>query len=174
MVVLQHEIPLDAVHYVIELCNEAGIPTVLNPAPAATVPVDIIKKVTYMTPNEHEASLIFGEKESEEALLKEYPEKLIITKGSRGVAVCLKNSEVVSIPSIKSNVVDTTGAGDTLNCAFAVRICAGDNIKDALIYANTAAGLSIEKMGAQGGMPTAEEVSQRIYSSYGEICSCFY
>jgi ribokinase len=72
------------------------------------------------------------------------------------------NSEVVNIPSIKSNVVDTTGAGDTLNGAFAVRICAGDNIKDALIYANTAAGLSIEKMGAQGGMPTAEEVSQRI------------
>ena len=64
--------------------------------------LDIIKKVTYLTPNEHEASLIFGEKESEDELLKEYPEKLIITKGSRGVAACLKNSEVVNIPSIKS------------------------------------------------------------------------
>ena len=61
--------------------------------------------------------------------------------------------------------MDTTGAGDTLNGAFAVRICSGDNIKDALIYANTAAGLSVEKMGAQGGMPTAEEVSQRIESA---------
>ena len=162
MVVLQHEIPLDAVHYAIELCNEAGIPTVLNPAPAAAVPGDIIEKVTYLTPNEHEASLIFGEKKSEDELLKEYPEKLIITKGSRGVAVCLGNSEIANIPSLKSNVVDTTGAGDTLNGAFAVRICAGDDIKDALIYANTAAGLSVEKMGAQGGMPTAEEVSQRI------------
>lgn len=60
-----------------ELCNEAGIPTVLNPSPAAIVPVDIIKKVTYLTPNEHEASLIFGEKESEDELLKEYPDKLI-------------------------------------------------------------------------------------------------
>ncbi len=162
MVVLQHEIPLDAVHYVIELCYEAGIPTVLNPAPAAAVPGDIIEKVTYLTPNEHEASLIFGEKESEEALLREYPEKLIITKGSRGVAVCLKNSGVVNIPSLKSNVVDTTGAGDTLNGAFSVRICAGDSLRDALIYANTAAGLSVEKMGAQGGMPTADDVRQRI------------
>lgn len=165
MVVLQHEIPLDAVHHAIELCNEKGIPVALNPAPAAGVPKDIIGKVTYITPNEHEASLIFGNRLSEEELLKEYPEKLIITKGSKGVSTCLKSGEILNVPCIKSTVVDTTGAGDTFNGAFAVKIAAGSGMKEALNFANTAAGLSVEKMGAQGGMPTAEEVAQRI----GEI-----
>ena len=54
MVVLQHEIPLETVHYVIEFCYEKGIKIVLNPAPAAAVPMEIIDKVTYVTPNEHE------------------------------------------------------------------------------------------------------------------------
>ncbi|MBE5843673.1 MAG: ribokinase [Butyrivibrio sp.] len=159
MVVLQHEIPLDAVQYAVELCNEKDIPVVLNPAPAADVPKDIVEKVTYLTPNEHEASLIFGKDISEEELLKKYPEKLIITKGSKGVSTCLKSGEILNIPCIKSSIADTTGAGDTFNGAFAVRISCGDNMNDALIYANTAAGLSVEKMGAQGGMPTAEEVA---------------
>lgn len=60
MVVLQHEIPLETVHYIAEFCYEKNIPVVLNPAPAAEVPMDIIDKVTYVTPNEHEAVLIFG------------------------------------------------------------------------------------------------------------------
>ena len=162
MVVFQHEIPLDAVHYAIEICHEKGIPIVLNPAPAADVPKEIVEKVTYITPNEHEASLIFGEGMSEEEILKRYPEKLIITKGNKGVSTCLKSGEILSIPCIKSSIVDTTGAGDTFNGAFAVKICGGDKMKNALIYANTAAGLSVEKMGAQGGMPTSEEVELRI------------
>ena len=56
--------------------------------------MDIIDKVTYVTPNEHEAVLIFGDELSTENLLKKYPEKLVITQGSRGVSTCLKNGEV--------------------------------------------------------------------------------
>lgn len=160
MVVLQHEIPLDAVHYVVELCAQHGIPTVLNPAPAAKVPMDIIDKVTYLTPNEHEAVLIFGEDRTTEELLRAYPEKLIITQGSRGVSVALASGEVLTVPARKTEVVDTTGAGDTLNGAFSVRIAQGSSIADALLYANTAASLSTEKFGAQSGMPTAEQVAQ--------------
>ncbi|WP_432617922.1 ribokinase [Butyricicoccus sp.] len=160
MVVLQHEIPLDAVHYVVELCAQHGIPTVLNPAPAAKVPMDIIDKVTYLTPNEHEAVLIFGEERTTEELLRAYPEKLIITQGSRGVSVALASGEVLTVPARKTEVVDTTGAGDTLNGAFSVRIAQGSSIADALLYANTAASLSTEKFGAQSGMPTAEQVAQ--------------
>ena len=86
----------------------------------------------------------------------------MITKGSRGVSTCLKTGEILTVPSRKSDVVDTTGAGDTLNGAFAVRITMGDSIEEALVFANTAAGLSTEKMGAQGGMPTREEVEKAI------------
>lgn len=160
MVVLQHEIPLDTVHYIIDFCNEHEIPTVLNPAPAADVPMDILEKVTYLTPNEHEAELIFGKENSVEDMMRKYPEKLFITQGSKGVSTCLLSGEILTVPARKSSVKDTTGAGDTLNGAFAVRIAMGDNVKKALEYANVAAGLSTERMGAQGGMPTAQEVEK--------------
>lgn len=162
MVVLQHEIPLDTVHYVVEFCHENQIQVVLNPAPAAEVPMEIIEKVTYLTPNEHEAVLIFGEGQSTEELLKKYPEKLIITQGSRGVSACLHTGEVLTVPARPAKVADTTGAGDTLNGAFSVRRAAGDDLKTALAYANTAASLSTEKFGAQTGMPTADEVEREM------------
>ncbi|MCR5369830.1 MAG: ribokinase [Clostridium sp.] len=162
MVVLQHEIPLDTVHYIVGLCSEKGIPVVLNPAPAADVPPEIIEKVTWLTPNEHEAGLIFGEDKTAEELLLSYPEKLVITQGSRGVSVGLKNGKVLNVPVRPAKVADTTGAGDTMNGAFCVRIALGDSPEEALRYANTAASLSTEKFGAQGGMPTAEEVEKAL------------
>lgn len=162
MVVLQHEIPLETVKYVVDYCAENQIPVVLNPAPAAEVPMETIEKVTYLTPNEHEAVLIFGDGLSTEELLKKYPEKLVITQGSRGVSTCLKTGEVLTVPARPAKVADTTGAGDTLNGAFAVQIAGGKDMKSALTYANTAASLSTEKFGAQSGMPTAEEVEKEL------------
>lgn len=162
MVVLQHEIPLDTVSYAVTVCHEAGIPVILNPAPAAAVTADIIDKISYLTPNEHETRLIFGDDCSVEDALKRYPEKLIVTRGERGVSVCLKDGRILTVPSIKAKITDTTGAGDTLNGAFAVRIAAGDDLESALAYANTAAGLSIEQFGAQGGMPADAEVRERM------------
>lgn len=162
MVVLQHEIPLETVKYVVDYCAENQIPVVLNPAPAAEVPMETIEKVTYLTPNEHEAVLIFGDGLSTEELLKKYPEKLVITQGSRGVSTCLKTGEVLTVPARPAKVADTTGAGDTLNGAFVVQIAGGKDMKSALTYANTAASLSTEKFGAQSGMPTAEEVEKEL------------
>ena len=162
MVVLQHEIPLETVHYVVEFCAEKGIQVVLNPAPAAEVPMDVIEKVTYVTPNEHEAALIFGKDLPTEELLRKYPEKLIITQGSRGVSACLQSGEVLTVPARPAKVMDTTGAGDTLNGAFSVRRAMGDDLQSALFYANTAASLSTEKFGAQTGMPTADEVAAEL------------
>lgn len=158
MVVLQHEIPLKTVDYLVDFCSKNGIATVLNPAPAAPVSEETIAKVTWLTPNEHEAKLIFGNEKTTEEILKAYPEKVLITQGVKGVSVCLKSGEICTVPARKSQVVDTTGAGDTLNGAFALRIAMGDSVTDALRYANIAAGLSVEKFGAQGGMPTAAEV----------------
>lgn len=162
MVVLQHEIPLDTVAYVIDYCHENHIPVILNPAPAAAVPMETIEKVTYLTPNEHEAALIFGADKTPEELLKKYPEKLIITQGSKGVSVALKSGEVLCVPARKTKVLDTTGAGDTLNGAFSVQIAAGKTIPEALRYANIAAGISTERLGAQSGMPTAKEVEKEL------------
>jgi len=162
MVVLQHEISLETVEYVVSICFDHGIRTILNPAPAFPVSEATIRKVTYLTPNEHEAALIFGENQDVANLLKAYPEKLIITQGEKGVIAALKTGEILRVPARKAKVMDTTGAGDTLNGAFAVRISKGDELSDALKYANVAASLSTEKFGAQGGMPEYEEVEQEI------------
>lgn len=158
IVLLQHEIPIETVEYVIDLCTKHKVKVVLNPAPAYPLKKETIEKVTYLTPNEHEAVILFGKELSTEDLLKKYPEKLIITLGSEGVTTCLNGGEVLVIPARKAKVVDTTGAGDTLNGAFTVQIAKGADIKSALEYANIAASLSTEKFGAQGGMPTDEEV----------------
>ena len=158
IVLLQHEIPQETVEYVIALCADSGVKVVLNPGPARPVKQETLEKVTYLTPNEHEAVILFGRDISFEEMMKKYPEKLVITQGSRGVSTCLKSGEVILVPARKSNVVDTTGAGDTLNGAFTVAVTEGKGIADALAFANTAAGLSTEKSGAQGGMPTLEEV----------------
>lgn len=160
IVLLQHEIPQETIEYVIDLCADNGVKVVLNPGPARPVRKEILEKVTYLTPNEHETVILFGKEKSFEELMKAYPEKLVITQGSRGVSTCLKSGEIVLIPARKVNVVDTTGAGDTLNGAFTVAVTEGKNITDALVFANAAAGLSTEKFGAQGGMPTYEEVKK--------------
>jgi len=158
IVLLQHEIPQETVEYVIALCAENGVKVVLNPGPARPVKQEILEKVTYLTPNEHEAVILFGRDISFEDMMKRYPEKLVITQGSRGVSTCLKSGQVILVPARKANVVDTTGAGDTLNGAFTVAVTEGKEIPEVLAFANTAAGLSTEKFGAQGGMPTREEV----------------
>ena len=75
---------------------------------------------------------------------------------------CLENGEILSVPARKANVADTTGAGDTLNGAFAVQRAMGSSMEEALSYANTAASLSTEKFGAQSGMPTAQEVEEEL------------
>jgi ribokinase len=162
MVLLQHEIPQETIEYVIRLCHEHQIKVVLNPAPARPVKKEIIDMVNYLTPNEHEAVIIFGADKNIEDLLKQYPEKLIITQGEKGVSVCQNSGEVLLVPARKANVVDTTGAGDTLNGAFTVAISSNKSIAQALRYANVAASLSTEKFGAQGGMPNNEAVMKEI------------
>lgn len=162
MVILQHEIPLATVEFIVNYCAEKGVKVTLNPAPAAKVSQKVIEKLTYITPNEHEAELIFGKGKDMKTLLQNYPEKLIVTRGAQGVIVGMKNSEIIQIPAKSVSVVDTTGAGDTFNGAFCVRIAKGDTMREALRFANTAAGISTEKFGAQTGMPTEEEVLARM------------
>lgn len=157
IVLLQHEIPQETVEYVADLCQKHGIKTVLNPAPARKIGIELVENVTYLTPNEHEAALIFPGMTPDD-ILRKYPEKVLITQGEKGVGVCLRSGELLNIPARKSKVVDTTGAGDTLNGAFTVQISEGKNLEQALMFANTAAGMSTEKFGAQGGMPWRKDV----------------
>mgnify|MGYP003607598355 FL=1 len=162
MVILQLEIPLDTAVYVIDLCHRAGIAVLLNPAPAQELSPDLIEKLTFITPNEHEAAIVFADQGDYRELLRRYPEKLIITQGSAGASFASQNGEVHQIPASPATVVDTTGAGDTFNAALAYAWSQAMTLETALVFANCAAGLSTEKFGAQGGMPTMAEVTARL------------
>ena len=163
MVVFQHEIPVEDVWKTCLFLGERKVPVILNPAPAAAVPLDVIEKVRYITPNEHEARLIFEESDLE-TLVKRYPDKLIITRGSQGVIAADAMGNVVRVPVRAANVLDTTGAGDTLNGAFALRRAEGADLEKALAFANVAASLSTEKFGAQSGMPDRTETEKELKS----------
>lgn len=162
LVVTQLEIPLEAVCYLGEMTSKKGIPLILNPAPAQVLPKALIEQCTYLTPNEHECKILFGEEESLEACLKKYPNKLIVTQGAQGVSF-YDGKEVVNVPAYKMEVVDTTGAGDTFNGALAYQLAQGIGLREAIDFANLAAGLSVTKLSAQGGMPTLEQI--KVYKS---------
>lgn len=156
IVLIQQEIPEETVEYVAEICFENNVPLLLNPAPARPISKNVVEKATYITPNEWEASVLFENKDIHEAL-KEFPNKLLVTEGKNGVRYYDGEDEVL-VPTYVVDAVDTTGAGDTFNAAFAVAIAEGNSIKDSIRFANRAASLSVTKFGAQGGMPTREDV----------------
>lgn len=160
LVMLQHEIPMDTIGYIIDRCYEAGVPVMLNPAPYMDIPQEWIDKVTYLTPNEHEAALMFDGMDRDE-ILKSQAGKVIMTAGGDGVLYG-ENDEVVHVEGFIVPVVDTTGAGDTFNGAFAVGRCEGMGVEEAIRFANAAAALSIGKIGAQGGMPWRDEVEDML------------
>ena len=162
LVMLQMEIPLDTVCYISAFCHQAGVPVLLNPAPAMPLPRELLDQVTWITPNEHEARQIFGHADALDILLRRYPGKLIVTLGKEGSAAATGDGQVLRVPAIRTRVVDTTGAGDTFNAAFAYAISRDHQLMQALLFANTAAGISTEKLGAQNGMPTLAQVLERL------------
>ncbi|WP_337031125.1 ribokinase [Paenibacillus illinoisensis] len=160
IVLIQQEIPEETVVRVSSLCAECGTPLLLNPAPARTVPQEVIDNAAYITPNEHEAEILFQGISPAEALRK-YPNKLFITEGSKGVRY-FDGAEEILVPTYKVEAVDTTGAGDTFNAAFAVALAEGKPLQESIRFANRAASLSVTKFGAQGGMPTRDEVEESL------------
>ncbi|MDW4508051.1 ribokinase [Priestia megaterium] len=160
IVLIQQEIPEETVEYVAELCQELKVPLLLNPAPARPLKAEVIEQVSYITPNEHEAELLFEGKEKEE-VLKQYPNKLFITEGKQGVRYFNGKKEVL-VPSYQVETIDTTGAGDTFNAALAVALAEGMGFEKGIQFANRAASLSVTKFGAQGGMPTRKEVEESL------------
>ncbi|XMB85979.1 ribokinase [Mycoplasmatota bacterium WC44] len=150
IVLLQLEVPVETVEYVINICNDKGIKVILNPAPAQKLNDNIIEKVDYLTPNETELEIIF--EKDKESILKQYPNKVIMTAGGDGVFYH-DGESLINIPSEKVNVVDTTGAGDTFNGALAVGIINGIELEQSIRNANKIASLAVQELGAQTAMP---------------------
>jgi len=158
-VILQLEIPLSVVQRTLEICHRLGTPTILNPAPAAGYRQEMQPYWTYLTPNESEAEELFGS-EWEQAL-EQFPNRLIVTLGKKG-ARYFDGTKHMTVEGYETKAVDTTGAGDTFNGALGVALAEKLPFEEAVRFANAAASLSVEKMGAQGGMPKKEEVLLRM------------
>jgi ribokinase len=159
MVIMQLEIPAETVQYALQVCKDLNVPVLLNPAPAESFNTSWMELVDYLTPNETECADIFSE--NVESALEKYPNKLIVTLGSNG-ARYFDGKEHIFIEGYKTKAVDTTGAGDTFNGALAYAVTNGQSLKEAVHFANIAASLSVEKFGAQGGMPTLQMVENRL------------
>jgi len=155
-VLLQLEIPLEAVEAAVEVATRAGVPVILNPAPAQRLPTALLKRVRYLTPNQHELAGVLGESPDGDfhALMAHAPCPVVLTRGSEG-AWYRDHGEPRHQPGFKVKVVDTTGAGDTFNGAMAVFLDRG--IDEAVRLACAAAALSVSRLGAQGGMPSLRE-----------------
>ncbi|MCP1184250.1 ribokinase [Paenibacillus sp. 1781tsa1] len=160
IVLIQQEIPEETVVHVSAMCAEFGTPLLLNPAPARNLPQEVIDNAAYITPNEHEAEILFQGMSPAQAL-RQYPNKLFITEGSKGVRY-FDGTEEILVPTYKVEAVDSTGAGDTFNAAFAVALAEGQPLQESIRFANRAASLSVTKFGAQGGMPTRDEVEESL------------
>lgn len=160
VILMQLEIPIESIQFIIQFLSDHQKVIILNPAPAMPLPEDLVNKVSYITPNEHEYQIVLNTTESMEEVLQKYPNKLLITRGEEGVTY-YDGDKTVTVPCINVDVVDTTGAGDTFTGAFGVAISEGQPIREAIEFANIAAGLSITRKGAQKGMPTRQEVQKK-------------
>ncbi|MER2227432.1 MAG: ribokinase [Carnobacterium sp.] len=158
IVVVQNELPQEVVEKIIEVCFAQNVKVIYNPAPARFVSQSILEKATYLTPNESEFKLLFPMMTLSEGLAH-YPNQLIVTMGSKGVYYHDGTSEK-HVSSYSVDPIDTTGAGDTFNGAFAVALTAGLDMDSSIRFGNLAASLSIQKFGAQGGMPTLAEMKE--------------
>lgn len=160
-ILLQNELPVEVVEYVIDYCHQRNITLLYDPAPAREISIDLLEKVDYLTPNETEFSVLFpGQTISD--VLANYPNQLIVTLGGKGVKYH-DGTEIVHVPSPTiDKVVDSTGAGDTFNGALAVQLSKGKALKEAIRFASVAAGLSVMKRGAQTGAPTEHEVNAQL------------
>lgn len=159
IVLMQLEIPMDVVEYTAELCKKNNVKVILNPAPAKALSKSLIENSTYITPNQHEIKTVLGEQSGDDLdqVLKQYPNKIIVTLGSEGVKY-FDGSEIKIIPSFKINVVDTTGAGDTFCGSLAAALINNFELQEAIKFANKAAAISTTKFGAQSGMPDLAEI----------------
>lgn len=166
MVILQLEIPMEVNLAVAKTAHANGVPVMLNSAPSADLPDELLKCLTYISPNEHEASDMTGvsvtdistAKIAAEKLLDRGVENVLITMGSRGAVFASKGC-FYSSPCVDYGVtVDPTAAGDSFVAAFCTAVCLGDTVEQALLFANHTAGITVSRMGAQPSLPVMADV----------------
>lgn len=172
MVLLQLEVPLEVNRTVARWAKASGVPVMLNPAPATDLDDELLSLVTYLTPNEQEAStethLPLGSDENglcqgdlqkiAAALWDKGVEHVIITLGGHGSAV-VEGDSIRYVPCVHmDHVTDPTAAGDSFVGALSVGLTVGLSQEEALAFASHTAAITVSRMGAMPSLPTLDEV----------------
>lgn len=165
-VVAQLEVPVEAIIQAFKIARDAGVTTILNPAPAETLPKELLALTDVIIPNEFEAATLSGipvvDKVSMEQNANYFLELgikvVIITIGEQGTYYAVKDdSGFVDAYNVKA--IDTTAAGDTFIGAFVSKFDSDNlNLSEAIDYANKAASITVQRNGAQASIPLDTEV----------------
>lgn len=164
LVLAQLEIPMATIERLAELCARENVPLILDPAPAQFLSRSLLEKVAWITPNEVEAAQLedFGLEltpgEIAAKLLALGPHNVIVKLGERGSFVATADGVRATVAGCEVRAVDTTGAGDAFNGAFAVGLARGMTSVEAAQFASAAAAISVTRQGALPSMPTQAEV----------------
>ena len=165
----QLELPMPPTVRGIEIAHEAGVPVILNPAPALPVSAAVLAKVDYLTPNETEALGLIGSEPAidpqdldtlADRLLQTGAKNIVLTLGEKGAFI--KNYSIrESVPAFRiAPVMETTGAGDAFAGGFAVALAEGKSILEATRYGCAVAGISVTRPGTAPSMPHRDEVDK--------------
>jgi ribokinase len=167
----QFETPDETIRYALRLASSHGVKTILNPAPARTIPKSIFKFVDVLTPNEGEARVLAGFAPDDVSvtldavaarLLELGAKTIIITLGERGCLLVQPHQSFRHFPAYAADVVDTVGAGDAFNGGLAVALSQGKTLEQAVKRAMVTASLSTKMLGAHEGLPDAQVVARHL------------
>jgi ribokinase len=169
LLLVQLEVPLDSVRYAVELAAAAGVPVILNPAPAAELDDALLSQVTILTPNESETQRLTGiavvDDQSAHAagkkLLARGVGNVIITMGAQG-ALWIAPGRQCHFPTVAVEAVDATAAGDAFNGSLACGVAAGQSLETAIRQGCLAGALATTRLGAQPSLPTSAELGDFI------------
>jgi ribokinase len=167
LALFQLETPLDTVSAALAVARQEGARTILDPAPARPLTVELLARVDILTPNESEASILLGRRPERilpaeapqwaRGLLDLGPASVVLKLGEHGCFYADGVRELYS-PGFPVAAVDTTAAGDTFNAALAIALAEDQPLEQALRFANAAAAISVTRVGAQASIPARPEV----------------
>ena len=177
VVLTQLEIPFETVEHLAKVCQRMEVPLILDPAPARALPPDLLHRVSWLTPNETEllscvpegtqhsnAGEVF---EAVDVLAKQCGCGLVLKRGSQGAYLATKDGLREEVNAFQVAAVDTTGAGDAFNGAFAVALMLGRSPLESTQFGAAAGAVSVTRAGAQPSMPTMEEVNRMLSRRVG-------